>query len=147
MSTKCGHLLSGSQEGTFVTDMIVIHYDERVSRYRLLVDKKKCLGSNDRNGMSSTLTLPTQQFLYGTTYDDVPPRIRTVAKAVDHSMYQVELLSSPSGMEVEVDGVLVEAYSPETISHVLKETELQREAGVSTQIQVTLRHDGEKNKA
>jgi hypothetical protein len=127
--------------------MIVIHYDERTSRYRLLVDKKKRLGSHDRNGMSSTLTIPTQQFLYGPTYDDIPPRTRSEAKAVNHSMYQVELRATPTGMEVEVEGVRVEAYSPDTIAHILQETELQREAGVSTLMQVTLRHNGEKNEA
>jgi hypothetical protein len=134
------------QEGIFVAEMIVIHYDDRTGKYRLMVEKKKGVGINDRNGMSSILTIPTQQFLYGETYEK-DPRNRSTAKKADHSMYQVTLRATPAGMEVEVDGESLLAYSPETIAHVLQETELQREAGVSTNVQVQLRQDGEDDDA
>jgi hypothetical protein len=138
------HATAIRQEGSFNKDIIVVHLDERTNKYRVLLEPKKATPSPaDRDGMSSTLTLPSLRALYGEDY--VPTAHKHRRSKVDDTKYQVDITSSPGGMEVTVDELPLGAYSPDTQAHVLSEINLQGAAGGGhTQIP-PLSHGGKSN--
>jgi hypothetical protein len=82
--------------------------------------------------------------MYGDDYDPTSHNHRHI----DHTKYQVDVDSSPGGMEVIVDGLHVSAYSPDTQLHVLEEINLQGAAGGGHRhLQIALRSDGETHSA
>ena len=139
------HTTAIRQEGTFDKDMIVVHYDERTNKYRVLLEPKRSTSKPPiRDGMSNTLILPSMKMLYGEAYGPTTPQ-RRVSK-IDDKTYHVEVTSSPGGMEVMVDDIHLDAYSPLTQAHVLTEIDLQGAAG-GGHIQIPLRPDGEAHNA
>jgi hypothetical protein len=92
--------------------------------------------------MNNTLIIPSMKILYG---DDYNPASYN-HKHIDHTKYQVDVNSSPGGMDVTVDGIPLEAYSPDTQVHVLAEIDLQGAAG-GGQTQISPRSNGETYRA
>jgi len=84
------------------------------------------------------------KMMYGEAY--VPPTHKHRVNNIDDTKYQVEVTSSPGGMEVSVDDLPLEAYSPLTQAHVLAEIDLQGAAG-GGQTQISRRSNGETHKA
>jgi len=138
------HTTAIRSEGTFDRDIIVVHFDERSSKYRVLLEPKKATLTTDRDGMNNELILPSMETMYGDDYDPTSHNHRLI----DHTKYQVDVDSSPGGMEVIVDGLHVSAYSPDTQLHVLEEINLQGAAGGGHRhLQIALRSDGETHNA
>jgi hypothetical protein len=135
------HAIAIRQEGTYDKDIIVVHLDERTNTYRVLQEQKRSSSSPpDRDGMSDTLILPSMKSMYG---EDHNPPAHKHRIDIDDTKYQV--YSSPGGMEVTVDGLPLDAYSPGTITHVLTEINHQGAAGGGL-TQIPLRsHDASHN--
>jgi hypothetical protein len=136
------HAIAIRQEGTFDKDIIVVHLDERTIKYRVLLEQKRTSSTPlDRDGMSDTLILPSMKRMYGE--DHVTPAHKRRID-IDDTKYQVQV-SSPGGMEVTVDGIPLDGYSPLTITHVLTEINHQGAAG-GGHTQISLRsHDASHN--
>ena len=137
------HAIAIRQEGTFDKDIIVVHLDERTNKYRVLLEQKRSSSTPpDRDGMSDTLILPSMKSMYG---EDHVPSAHKRRIDIDEAQYQVQITSSPGGMEVTVDGIPLEGFSPLTITHVLSEINHQGAAGVGF-TQIPLRsHDESYN--
>jgi len=139
------HATAIRQEGSFNKDIIVVHLDERTNKYRVLLEPKKApLTPADRDGMNSTLTLPSLRALYGEDY--IPMTHKHRSSRIDDSQYNVEITSSPGGMEVMVDDLPLGAYSSDTQTHALSEINLQGAAG-GGRTRIALRNDGETRNA
>jgi hypothetical protein len=82
--------------------------------------------------------------MYGDDY--VPTAHRHRSSKMDETHYNVDITSSPGGMEVTVDDLPLGAYSPDTQTHVLTEINLQGAAG-GGHTRITLRNDGETHNA
>ena len=139
------HAIAIRQEGTYDKDMIVVHLDERSNKYRVLLEPRRTTTTPaNRDGMNNTLVIPSLTTMFG---EEFAPQTRTHRRIQsDHTKYQVEVTSSQGAMDVTVDGIPLEGYSPGTQVHVLAEINHQGAAG-GGHTQIPLRPDGETHNA